>query len=96
MMTLHYHGGPITPYSVLYTLAGKCFCVSHAKPDQVAVMHQIGQSVMLDNGAFSKHTKGKPTDWRLAMARIVATPVKMEASTILTKRPWRSRSDRPA
>lgn len=26
-------------------------------------MHQIGQSVMLDNGAFSKFTRGGDTDW---------------------------------
>lgn len=62
-MTLHYHGGPITPASALLTLAGKCFCVSHTRPDQVAIMHQIGQSVLLDNGAFSKHTRGIATDW---------------------------------
>lgn len=60
---MHYHGTPITPNAVLLTLAGKCFCVSHARPDQVDQVHQIGQSVMLDNGAFSKFTKGKPTDW---------------------------------
>lgn len=62
-MTLHYHGGPISPMAVLYTLAGKCFCVSHARPEQVAVMHQIGQSVMLDNGAYSKHVRGFETNW---------------------------------
>ena len=63
MTVLHYHGTPITPNAVLLTLAGKCFCVSHARPDQVEIVHQIGQSVMLDNGAFSKFTKDKPTDW---------------------------------
>jgi hypothetical protein len=63
MMTLHYHGGPITPNTVLLSLAGKCFCVSHANPQQVAMMHQIGQSVMLDNGAFTKFTKGRETNW---------------------------------
>lgn len=62
-MMLHHHGTPITPNAVLLTLAGKCFCVSHARPDQVETVHQIGQSVMLDNGAYSKFTKGKPTDW---------------------------------
>ncbi len=62
-MMLHYHGGPITPNAVLLTLAGKCFCVSHARPDQIETMVQIGQSVMLDNGAFSAFTKGKPTNW---------------------------------
>ncbi len=60
---LHFHGTPITPIEVLYTLAGKCFCVSHARPEQVARVHEIGQVVMLDNGAFSKFTKNKPTDW---------------------------------
>jgi hypothetical protein len=49
--------------SVLWTMAGKCFCVSHASPQDVTRVHQIGQSVMLDNGAFSKFTKGKATDW---------------------------------
>lgn len=62
-MTIHYHGTPITPTAVLYTLAGKHFCVSHAHPDQVERVHEIGQSVMLDNGAFSAFTKGKPTNW---------------------------------
>lgn len=63
MMALHYHGTPITPNEVLLRLAGNCFCVSHAHPAQIATVHQIGQSVLLDNGAFSKFTKGKPTDW---------------------------------
>src|SRR6185312_4145730 len=61
-MMLHFHGTPITPMSALYSLAGKCFCVSHVRPDQVARVHEIGQSVMLDNGAFSRFTKGKSTD----------------------------------
>jgi hypothetical protein len=47
----------------MLTLAGKCFCVSHARPDQVELVHQIGQSVLLDNGAFSKHTRGAETSW---------------------------------
>jgi len=63
VMTLHYHGTPITPAEVILTLAGKCFCVSHARPDQVQLVHQIGQSVLLDNGAFTKHTTGRATDW---------------------------------
>jgi hypothetical protein len=62
-MTLHYHGGPFTPMPALYALAGRHFCVSHAYPQQVARMHEIGQSVMLDNGAFSKWKSGKATDW---------------------------------
>ena len=62
-MTLHYHGTPITPLSALYELRGRNFCVSHARPDDVRRAHEIGQSVMLDNGAFSQWRKGTPTDW---------------------------------
>jgi hypothetical protein len=62
-MTIHYHGTPITPRSVLLALAGRHFCVSFAAPADVEVCHRIGQSVMLDNGAFSAWKAGKPTDW---------------------------------
>ena len=62
-MTLHFHGTPITPRAVLLDLRGKCFCVSYAAPADVTVCHDIGQSVMLDNGAFSLWRAGKPTDW---------------------------------
>ena len=60
---IHYHVTPITPVAVLLTLAGKCFCVRHTKPQDITRCHQIGQSVMLDNGAYSKHTNNEPTDW---------------------------------
>lgn len=60
---LHYHGTPITPLSVLGTMAGRSFCVSYAAPAQVGICHEIGQSVMLDNGAFSFWRQGKPTNW---------------------------------
>jgi hypothetical protein len=60
---IHYHGTPITPITALYELAGRHFCVSHQRPDDVARVHQIGQSVMLDNGAFSKWKSGKETNW---------------------------------
>lgn len=60
---IHYHGTPISPVSALYELAGRHFCVSHARPDDVDRCHQIGQSVMLDNGAFSKWKRGAATDW---------------------------------
>lgn len=62
-MTIHYHGTPITPMAALYELAGRCFCVSFAAPQDVARCHMIGQSVMLDNGAFSKWKKGTATNW---------------------------------
>lgn len=60
---IHYHGTPITGAGVLGRLAGRCFCVSYARPEQVTVCHQIGQSIMLDNGAFSLWRSGIPTDW---------------------------------
>ncbi len=63
-MSIHYHGTPITPRSVLLELAGSHFCVSHARPADVEICHQIGQSVMLDNGAFSAWTRGHTPDWR--------------------------------
>jgi len=60
---IHYHGTPITPISALLELHGRHFCVSHAAPTDVARCHQIGQSVMLDNGAFSAWKTGKAVDW---------------------------------
>ena len=60
---IHYHGTPITPVAELLTLAGRHFCVSHIRPDDVKRCHAIGQSVMLDNGAFSKWKRGAVTDW---------------------------------
>jgi hypothetical protein len=60
---IHYHGTPISPVAALLELSGRNFCVSHIRPDDVARCHQIGQSVMLDNGAFSKWKSGKATDW---------------------------------
>jgi hypothetical protein len=62
-MTLHYHGTPITPVAVLLKMAGGHFCVSHAAPDQIRLVHQIGQSVMLDNGAYSAWRRGYSPDW---------------------------------
>jgi hypothetical protein len=60
---IHYHGTPITPISALLELHGRHFCVSHAAPDDVTRCHQIGQSVMLDNGAFSAWKTGKAVNW---------------------------------
>lgn len=63
-MTIHYHGTPITPRSKLVSdMLGCCFCVSYSDPRDVKICHQIGQSVMLDNGAFSFWKTGKLTDW---------------------------------
>lgn len=60
---MHYHGTPITPRESLYELAGRNFCVSFADPRDVKVCHQIGQSVMLDNGAYSVWRQGRGMDW---------------------------------
>lgn len=38
---------------------GKCFCVSFFNPNDVARCHDLGQAVLLDNGAFSAWKKGK-------------------------------------
>lgn len=62
-MTMHYHGTPITPRSVLSTLTGRNFCVSYAAPGDVEWCAEHGQSLMLDNGAFSFWRQRKPVDW---------------------------------
>jgi hypothetical protein len=59
---IHYHGTPITPRHQLYRMAGRHFCVSFARPDDLEPCLQIGQSVMLDNGAFSAFTRAEPFD----------------------------------
>jgi hypothetical protein len=59
---IHYHGTPITPRSVLETLAGENFCISYADPRDLKICLKIGQSLMLDNGAFSAKTRGLPFD----------------------------------
>lgn len=38
--------------------------MSHIRPEDVRRCHEIGQSVMLDNGAFSKWKSGKATEWQ--------------------------------
>ena len=55
---IHYHGTPITPNSALMTMAGKNFCISYVRPDNLKVCQKIGQSLMFDNGAFSAKTRG--------------------------------------
>jgi hypothetical protein len=59
---LHYHGTPITPRARLERMAGRMFCVSRAAPQDLATCLRIGQSVMLDNGAFSAFTRGATFD----------------------------------
>lgn len=42
---------------------GRCFCVSFASPYDIHRCLRIGQSVMLDNGAFSVWRRGIAPDW---------------------------------
>lgn len=60
---LHYHGTPITPARERIKLAGRHFCVSFTDPRDLPWALSHGQSVMLDNGAFSAFTQGKTPDW---------------------------------
>lgn len=62
-MTVHFHGTPITPRGVMYTLGGSNFCISHTSPEDLKVCLEIGQLNMIDNGAYSKWKSGKETDW---------------------------------
>lgn len=57
---IHYHGTPISPRSKLLEMQGRHFCVSFAHPWDLETCLQIGQSLMMDNGAFTAYTKGKP------------------------------------
>lgn len=59
---IHYHGTPITPKAALESMAGQNFCISYFRPDNLKVCMKIGQSLMLDNGAFSCKTRGVPFD----------------------------------
>ena len=59
---IHYHGTPISPMKAIETMGGKHFCVSYARPDDLKRCLRIGQSLMLDNGAFSAKTRGLPFD----------------------------------
>jgi len=59
---IHYHGTPITPRSKLLEMQGRHFCVSFAHSQDLETCLRIGQSLMMDNGAFTAYTKGKPMD----------------------------------
>jgi hypothetical protein len=59
---IHYHGTPITPRAHLLRMAGRHFCVSFARDQDLKTCLRIGQSVMLDNGAFSIWRKGGKLD----------------------------------
>jgi len=61
---IHYHGTPITPHSEMLKMAGKHFCVCFNDARNIDWCISNGQSVMLDNGAFSAFTQGKTTDFK--------------------------------
>lgn len=44
-------------------MAGSFFCVSYAAPANIVAAHQIGQGVMIDNGAYSVWNRGLESDW---------------------------------
>jgi hypothetical protein len=59
---IHYHGTPISPRAQLLRMAGRHFCVSFARDQDLKTCLAIGQSVMFDNGAFSTYTRGERFD----------------------------------
>lgn len=61
---IHYHGGVLHTGAIPYeAYAGRHFCVSFAYPEKMELYHQIGQSVCVDNGAFSLWKEGRPVDF---------------------------------
>ncbi|KQN93872.1 hypothetical protein ASE95_02920 [Sphingomonas sp. Leaf231] len=52
-MALVYHGTPLTPRGALMAVAGRAFCVSYFRADNVHDVEAISPFVMYDNGAFS-------------------------------------------
>jgi hypothetical protein len=61
---IHYHGTPLTPRPQLLRLLGRNFCVPFPDPRDLVVCHEIGQSVMLDNGAFTFWKQNRePESW---------------------------------
>jgi hypothetical protein len=60
---IHYHGGPIKPTDAAVTLwTGRHGLTSFEWPEQVALMAEVCQSFVLDNGAFSKWKDGGVVD----------------------------------
>jgi hypothetical protein len=60
---IHYHGTPITPRTKLLEMSGRHFCISFADKRDLETCLEIGQSVMMDNGAFTAYTQGKSLDY---------------------------------
>ena len=63
-MTLKYHGTPFTPWAAFHqAFPGRMACVSWYRPDQIKTVAEVCSAFLLDNGAFSHHTKGTDPDW---------------------------------
>ncbi len=60
---IHYHCADINPNDRLFDLAGRHLLVSHAYPKPIITAHQVAQTVLLDNGAFSVWRSGHVADW---------------------------------
>ena len=59
---IHYHGGPIWPQSAAQTLwTRRHGLTSFAHPEQTALMAEVCQSFILDNGAFTLWKRGEGT-----------------------------------
>jgi hypothetical protein len=60
---IKYHGTPITPRSVLETIAPNNFCISFSDPRDCDWAMEHGQSVMFDCGAYSIFKRGGTMDY---------------------------------
>jgi hypothetical protein len=66
-MTTIYHVTPITPNSVLESLAGRALMVRWRRHDQVQLVERIAAAIAYDNGAFGFFKKARAMsfdDWR--------------------------------
>jgi len=64
VVTIHYHGLPLTPLVMLPDLGGRHVCISFATRinSQTEVCLKLMQSIMFDNGAFSIFQGGGTMD----------------------------------
>jgi hypothetical protein len=53
----------MSPTAALYQMTGCHFCVPFTWPDDIERVHDIGQSVMIDNGAYGAWKSGKTPSW---------------------------------
>ena len=59
----HFHCFDINPTEKALQMKGRNLLVSFAYPARVKLAHEIGQEVLLDNGAFSVWRQGKEIRW---------------------------------